>query len=240
MRCEEHGLTAGPGGQCVVCLRDARESAQRRARWLSLGFVLAVLATCGALLAARSLHAVDVALRPAPVAQLRAEPTLEPVPPTASSPPARQDPAVVASSASNEASAEPTPPAAAVSASASGALAAPATNAPQPTREQLQAAFRATPVLMFSTTWCPVCAHARQFFQANGLAFVDHDVDKDPAANAELKRRSGGKAIPLLEIDGQQLPVGFSEDTTARAVAASVERRLGITGVRFATESVTN
>ena len=46
MRCEEHGLAAGPSGECVVCLREARALAQQRARRLSAGFFAAVLAVC--------------------------------------------------------------------------------------------------------------------------------------------------------------------------------------------------
>ena len=93
---------------------------------------------------------------------------------------------------------------------------------------------------MFSTSWCPVCARARQFFHANGLKFEDRDVDADPQASAELKRRSGGKAIPLIDIDGQQLRPGFSEQATMQAVAASVERRLGVSGIRLVPATVPN
>jgi glutaredoxin len=93
---------------------------------------------------------------------------------------------------------------------------------------------------MFSTTWCPHCNRARQFFQANGLRVVDRDVDSDASANAELKRRIGRSAIPLIEIDGQQLPPGFSEQATLQAVAASVQRRLGVSSVRLVPASAPN
>jgi hypothetical protein len=49
----------------------------------------------------------------------------------------------------------------------------------------------------------------------------------------ELKRRTGGSSIPTLEIDGELLQPGFSEQSVERALLASVERRLGVTGIRI-------
>jgi glutaredoxin 3 len=230
----------------VVCLREARELAARRARRLAIGFCVSAFATCGALLGARSLRAPLTAAR-TPVTLLTAEP------PTGAAPASPQPldhpdapPARVA--AADEAARDALPSAPAASAAPSAAVStspstvAVADPAPirQPTSEEVQAAYHATPVLMFSTNWCPVCARARQFFNANGLKFEDRDVDADPQASAELKRRSGGKAIPLIDIDGQQLRPGFSERATMQAVVASVERRLGITGVRFTITSAPN
>ena len=92
---------------------------------------------------------------------------------------------------------------------------------------------------MFSTSWCPHCERARHFFQAYGVRVVDHDVDADARAAAELKRRSGGKAVPLIDVDGRELR-GFDERATMEAVIASVERRLGVTGVKLSVASVSN
>jgi len=94
-------------------------------------------------------------------------------------------------------------------------------------------------VAMFSTSWCPHCRRARRFFQAYGLSVVDHDVEADAQAAAELKRRSGGKAVPLIDVDGVALQ-GFSEQATMEAVVASVERRLGISGVKLSVAPVSN
>jgi len=224
----------------VVCLREAREGAQRRARWLSAGFFVAVLAVCGVLLASRSLRAPSTPQASAPFTALSAEPPSGAAAPT-EQPRQSPEPPPSAANAANEPESDSAP----ASSAASAALAPAASielapSARPPTPQEVQAAFHATPVLMFSTNWCPVCARARKFFQANGLAFVDRDVDADPAASAELKRRSGGKAIPLIDIDGQQLEPGFSEQATMQAVASSVQRRLGVTGVRLVPASSPN
>ena len=107
-----------------------------------------------------------------------------------------------------------------------------------PSERELLAALRATPVSMFSTTWCPHCERARRFFRANGMSVRDRDVDADAQAAAELVRRSGGKAVPLIDVDGRELK-GFDERATREAVVASVERRLGITGVKLTVTSAT-
>ena len=235
-----HGLAAGPGGECVVCLREIRERVQRRARWLSAAFFVSTLAVCALLLASR-LHRAPIAAEPANyVATLNAAVPIASIAASAPgasanpAPPATEQPAPAASNALNE------PANAVPSSEPTGSVAPNAALAPAraglPSRQEVLAAVHATPVLMFSTRWCPVCARARQFFQTNGIHFVDRDVEADAAANAELKRRSGGKSIPLIEVDGQQLQVGFSERDTMQAVASSVERRLGVTGLRLIPE----
>ncbi|HTA91248.1 MAG TPA: glutaredoxin family protein [Polyangiaceae bacterium] len=237
MRCNRHGLAAGPDGECVVCLREARDLATRRARRLALGACVSLFGISGALLAARLLREPIAAQA---VTSLAAEPPIAAAP-VATQAASETPPSEVATLNAAPSAAPSLPPPAAASAEAVAvASAQPVTPPRQPTSAEVQAAYHATPVLMFSTSWCPVCARARQFFHANGLKFEDRDVDADPQASAELKRRSGGKAIPLIDIDGQQLRPGFSEQATMQAVAASVERRLGVSGIRLVPATVPN
>jgi len=246
MRCEEHGLAAGPGGECVVCLRDSRARAARRAHWLGAAFLGSVLFACSGLSATRLLRTRSVAESPLRVAADAAEPVasvpreLEPpsVQPVLTSTWPLDLPSTITSPVDE--------PVAAISAisSAPAALAsvASAERAPGtrvPSKRELMAALHATPVSMFSASWCPHCQRARRFFQTYGLSVVDHDVDADAQAAAELKRRSGGMAVPLIDIDGLELK-GFNEQATMEAVVASVERRLGITGVKLSAASVSN
>jgi|GEM_PF-975674 len=238
MRCEEHGLAAGPGGECVVCLREARALAQQRARRLSAGFFVSVLVACGALLASRALRAPVLV----PRAERTVAPPREPTVAAVSSAPGVRELPAAASTAANEPANGGAPASAVLPvtpvAAASGE---PPPVAHVPTNEDVQAAYHATPVLMFSTTWCPHCNRARQFFNVNGLRFVDRDIDADASANAELKRRTGHTAIPLIEVDGRQLEPGFDEQATMQAIAASVQRRLGVvTSVRLVPASAPN
>lgn len=97
-----------------------------------------------------------------------------------------------------------------------------------PSSAEVSAALRATPIVMFSTSWCGVCRRARAFLGSNGLAYTERDVERDPAAGAELQRLTGRTAVPAFLVDGMLVGPGFSEGSMQRALVASVERRLGV------------
>jgi glutaredoxin len=111
-----------------------------------------------------------------------------------------------------------------------------AAKAPEPpSNAAIQAAFRATPIVMFSTTWCPVCKRARAFLDANGLSRDERDIDHDERARAELKRLTGKGSIPTFVVDGVLLKPGFSEESLTRAIVSSVEKRLNFRGISVRT-----
>jgi len=64
-------------------------------------------------------------------------------------------------------------------------------------------------VVMFSTQSCGACKMAKNWFQSNGVSFVERDVNADPAARAEFDRL-GGRGVPLIVINGKTSS-GFSE-----------------------------
>ena len=109
-----------------------------------------------------------------------------------------------------------------------------APKAPEPpSGAAIQAALRATPIVMFSTTWCPVCDRARAFLDANGLSRNERDIDRDERARAELQRLTGKGSIPTFVVDGVLLMLGLSETSLMRAVVASVEKRLNYRGIEL-------
>jgi glutaredoxin 3 len=70
-------------------------------------------------------------------------------------------------------------------------------------------------VVMFSTSWCPSCKVARQYFTQKGVHYVDLDVEKNQAAAqkmVEIQKARGMKAgaVPLIII-GNQVYQGFSQ-----------------------------
>jgi len=70
-------------------------------------------------------------------------------------------------------------------------------------------AAASVPVVMYATSWCPYCAQARAYFKSNGIAYVEHDVEKSAAAKAEFKRLHG-RAVPLIFVGHERID-GFSE-----------------------------
>ena len=58
-------------------------------------------------------------------------------------------------------------------------------------------------VQVYATSWCPDCRAAKRFLDSHGIAYSEIDIDRDPAASAEVVLRVGKRAIPQLVIDGE-------------------------------------
>jgi glutaredoxin 3 len=231
-RCETHGLAAAPDGLCELCRRRTDPPSEAPSRG-TVGLVTLV-AGLGLLLATH--FAVKVFEPPpagansaapgiAPEARAEAEPVASAKHETAPLPPL---PARSTSAAPQVLPTASAPGETAATSSASPAVASASSTATRPSAAQLAQALKATNVVMFSTSWCPVCTRARAFLNANGIPFEERDIDRNPTARDELKRRTGKASIPLLVIDGQQLEPGFSESAVMKAVSASLKRRLGV------------
>jgi glutaredoxin len=76
-------------------------------------------------------------------------------------------------------------------------------------------------VVLYYADWCGYCRQAKRHLNERGIAYDLRDVDV-PAAKAELVARTGGKGIPVLDVDGRILR-GYSRD--------SYEDFLGSTGL---------
>lgn len=95
-------------------------------------------------------------------------------------------------------------------------------------RGELERALRtaATPppqagITMYSASWCGVCKKARAFLEAQRLAFVEKDVEKDPAAGAELARKAkaagvSANGVPVFDVGGRILG-GFDPEALVAA-----------------------
>ena len=81
---------------------------------------------------------------------------------------------------------------------------------PPTVTERRGASAAETPgVVMYATSWCPYCKQARAYFQQQGIAYAEHDIERSAAANAEFKLL-GGRGVPLILV-GNQVMKGFSE-----------------------------
>ncbi|MGA3333455.1 MAG: glutaredoxin family protein [Terracidiphilus sp.] len=80
-------------------------------------------------------------------------------------------------------------------------------------------------VQLYATIWCPDCRAAKQFLDVQGIPYTEVDVDRDPAASAEVIRRVGKRAVPQLVVDGEW----FQPYTPGRGLLVDeLHRRLGI------------
>lgn len=53
---------------------------------------------------------------------------------------------------------------------------------------------------MYTTSWCPYCASARQLLEQKGVELEEVDIEAAPAARAEMMSRSGRRSVPQIFI----------------------------------------
>jgi mycoredoxin len=237
-RCQRHALAAGPDGMCALCRSESLPPARPYPAWVLGGILAATLLVSGAALAYRAFQNLAIpssapfeagSITPA-AESITVEPTVRDaiaeaplerggIPATGESVPLavpQPAPAVTGS--------EPAPTAA--------APATPAPSRPPPSEAELRAALSATPIVMYATSWCGVCRKARQFLNANGFKYQEIDADQTPGAWDKVQQLGGRRAVPVIVVDGE-VSVGLNTDRIMKAAASSMERRLGITGIRF-------
>ena len=64
-----------------------------------------------------------------------------------------------------------------------------------------------TPVTMYTTTWCGYCFRLKKVLKAEGIAFDEVDIEKDPgAADFVASVNGGNQTVPTLKFpDGSTL-----------------------------------
>jgi glutaredoxin len=78
-------------------------------------------------------------------------------------------------------------------------------------------AGKPAPVLLYGTAWCQFCAQTRAHFKAKGIAFVDLDIEKSPAARAEHEKLGGG-GVPVVLV-GERRIQGYNPAVLDEALA---------------------
>ena len=69
-------------------------------------------------------------------------------------------------------------------------------------------------VTIYTTPTCVYCKTAKEFFSENNIAYEEKDVSKDQEALKDMVRKSGGMAVPVIDIDGKVV-TGFNKDEVA-------------------------
>jgi glutaredoxin 3 len=65
-------------------------------------------------------------------------------------------------------------------------------------------------VVVYATPTCGHCAAAKRYLKEHRVAFREVDVSRDPGAAAEMKRKSRGTAVPVIDVNGRII-VGFDK-----------------------------
>ncbi|WP_035054382.1 glutaredoxin family protein [Andreprevotia chitinilytica] len=66
----------------------------------------------------------------------------------------------------------------------------------------------ATKVVLYGTAWCPFCAKAREYLKSKHIAYLDLDVEKQPAAKKQFDQL-GGSRFPVVLIGNRKI-TGFN------------------------------
>lgn len=65
-------------------------------------------------------------------------------------------------------------------------------------------------VIIFTTPTCSYCNVAKRYFREKNIRFTDVDVSRDQRAAADMQRRTGQTAVPVIMINSRAV-VGFDK-----------------------------
>lgn len=65
-------------------------------------------------------------------------------------------------------------------------------------------------VIVYSTTTCPWCVRAKEYFDSKKIKYKDLNVGIDAKARAEMVQKSGQMGVPVIQIDNYVI-VGFDQ-----------------------------
>jgi len=72
-------------------------------------------------------------------------------------------------------------------------------------------------VKIYSTSTCPYCVMAKDYFKKLGVEYQDFDVSIDEKAREELVAKSHQMGVPVIDIDGIII-VGFNRPEIDKAL----------------------
>ncbi len=79
-------------------------------------------------------------------------------------------------------------------------------------------------VEIYTKSWCPFCARAKQHLDARGVSYEEIDVITDVLREMEMVERSNRHTVPQIFIDEHH--VGGSDDLLAADRSGELDRLL--------------
>jgi glutaredoxin 3 len=70
-------------------------------------------------------------------------------------------------------------------------------------------------VIVYSTSTCPYCVYAKDYFKKNNVSFEDVNVGIDRARAQEMVAKSGQMGVPVVDINGEII-IGFQPELFAQ------------------------
>jgi glutaredoxin 3 len=73
-------------------------------------------------------------------------------------------------------------------------------------------------IVLYSTSWCPHCREAKEYFKRNHIAYVNRDVEEDGDAMKALVERYNSRAVPVIVIgNDEKILKGFKQEEFEKA-----------------------
>lgn len=66
-------------------------------------------------------------------------------------------------------------------------------------------------ITIYTTSTCPYCKMAKEFFRENNVKYKEVDVGDDEKGLEEMVKKSGQMGVPVIDIDGKII-VGFDKE----------------------------
>jgi glutaredoxin len=79
-------------------------------------------------------------------------------------------------------------------------------------------------VVVYTTSWCPVCKRAKTWLNGSGVAYEERDVESSREYAREMARINPRGSVPTIDLDGDVM-IGFSETKMASMLERAAQRR---------------
>ncbi len=79
-------------------------------------------------------------------------------------------------------------------------------------------------VEIYTKSWCPFCAPAKDHLDRKGVSYEEIDVTSDSVRELEMVNRSARHTVPQIFIDGYHL--GGSDDLLTAEISGQLDRLL--------------
>lgn len=76
-------------------------------------------------------------------------------------------------------------------------------------------------VTIYSTPTCHFCQMSKEYFKANGITYIEHDVAADAEQRTIMMEKSGQRGVPVIYI-GDKLIIGFDKKAIDSALGLNV------------------
>ena len=74
-------------------------------------------------------------------------------------------------------------------------------------------------IVLYSTSWCPHCKQAKEYFTRNNIPFINRDVELDDAALDDLTKKYRSQGVPVIVIgNDDKVLKGFDQGNFEKAV----------------------